>query len=70
MPWRRASDRLQRNGTILGFGLCGFAAVLKIARPETSDVLVLGILGLGGTFVHPSWLVDKVRAAIKPPEHP
>ena len=70
MMWRRASDRLQRNGTIAGFGIIGFAIVLKFMQPATSDVLVLGILAAGAALVHPSWLVDKLRAVVKPPENP
>lgn len=61
----RASDRLQRNGTVAGFLVIGFAVVLKFARPETSDGLVLGILTVGATLVHPSWLADKIRAYSK-----
>lgn len=70
MAWRRASDRLQRDGTILGGLVMAFAGVLKFVHPDTSDTLVLGILGIGQTLVHPSWLFDKVRkwAAERSPE--
>jgi hypothetical protein len=57
MPWRRASDRFDRYvRMVAGFGILGFAVVLKFRQPAISDTLLLGILATGSaTMVHPSW---------------
>ena len=67
MPWRRVSDRLERNGTIAGAGVLVFGAALKFVHPETSDALLLALVAAGAGLIHPSWLVDALR---KPPEGP